>query len=416
MKFRGALIVLLSTAASSAVAQSGPELEQLRLLLEQQQRLLEEQRRELDLQRETLARQQREIELLKTRPDASPPPVLAQQPIPAERQAVMRAGQAPRPEGPVGVPPSPEPQQIAVLEEIGGGVLTPRGRITLEPSIEYAHSSTDRFIFRGIEVLPSFLIGVIDVTEADRDAVFATMTGRVGVTDRLELEARVPYVYRDDRLRTTTTQAGGELTSEREIDSSGLGDVELAAHYQLNRGLAEWPTVVANLRVKADTGEGPFDVGRDALGLETEPATGSGFWAVEPSVTTIYSTDPAVFFANFGYLYNIGRDVDTAVAGNRIGHVDPGDALRVSFGMGLGLNERTSFSIGYEHSYIFETTTEVNGVDADSRDLQVGSFLVGFSHRLSDSVGVNLNLAVGATEDAPDARVTLRVPISFDAF
>jgi hypothetical protein len=157
-------------------------------------------------------------------------------------------------------------------------------------------------------------------------------------------------------------------------------------------------------------------VDRDALGLETELPTGSGFWAVEPSVTTIYSTDPAVFFANFGYLSNVGRDVDEQVAGNRIGHVDPGDAFRVSFGMGLGLNESTSYSNGYEHSYILETRTEVNGVDVDSNDLQVGSFLVGFSHRVSDSVGVNLNLAVGATEDAPDARVTLRIPVSFDAF
>ncbi len=310
----------------------------------------------------------------------------------------------------------PRPPQIAVLEDVGGGVLSPRGRLTLEPSVEYSHSSTDRFIFRGIEVLPSFLIGVIDVTEADRDAVFATMTGRLGVTNRLEIEARVPYVYRDDRLRTTTTQAGGEFVSERQIEAFGLGDVEMAAHYQLNRGLADWPIMVANLRVKSDTGEGPFDVGRDVLGLETELPTGSGFWAVEPSVTAIYSTDPAVFFANFGYLYNIGRDVETSVIGNRIGHVDPGDAFRLSFGMGLGLNERTSFSLGYEHSYILETSTEVNGVDVDSSELQVGSFLMGFSHRLSDRVGVNLNLAVGATEDAPDVRVTLRVPVTFNAF
>jgi hypothetical protein len=236
------------------------------------------------------------------------------------------------------------------------------------------------------------------------------------VTDRLELEARAPYVFRDDRLRTTTAQAGGEFTSERRIEAFDIGDLEAAAHYQINRGRDDWPIFVANLRVKSDTGEGPSDVERDILGLETELPTGSGFWAVEPSVTAIYSTDPAVFFANFGYLFNLGRDVDTVIAGNRIGHVDPGDAIRVSFGMGLGLNERTSFSLGYEHSYILQTTTEVNGVDVDSRDLQVGSFLLGFSHRLSDRVGVNLNLAVGATEDAPDVRVTLRVPVSFDLF
>jgi hypothetical protein len=413
MRLRDALVVLFSVAASPAFAQGGAEFERLRLLFERQQSLLDEQRRELDSQRETLARQQREIELLKAGAQSAPPS------RPVEPQPEMRASQAPRPAGPVGVPPpaeEPRPPEIAVLDEAGGGVLTPRGRLTLEPSVEYAHSSTDRFIFRGVEVLPSFLIGVIDVTEADRDAVFATMTGRFGATDRLELEARVPYVYRDDRLRTTTAQAGGDFISERQIEGFGLGDVEAAAHYQFNRGLAEWPIFVGNLRVKSDTGEGPFDVGHDVLGLETELPTGSGFWGVEPSLTAIYSTDPAVFFANFGYLWNVGRDVDTSIAGNRIGHVDPGDAVRVSFGMGIGLNERTSFSVGYEHSYIMETSTELNGVDVDSKDLQVGSFLVGFSHRLNDRVGLNLNLAIGATEDAPDVRVTLRVPVSFEVF
>src|SRR3546814_3241619 len=60
---------------------------------------------------------------------------------------------------------------------------------------------------------------------------------------------------------------------------------ELALHYQINSGLDDWPIFIGNLRYKSPSGEGPFDVDRDANGLESELATGSGFHGIEPSVT-----------------------------------------------------------------------------------------------------------------------------------
>src|SRR3546814_11457716 len=86
----------------------------------------------------------------------------------------------------------------------------------------------------------------------------------------------------------------------QEVDGDGIGDVELALHYQINSGLDDWPIFIGNLRYKSPSGEGPFDVDRDANGLESELATGSGFHGIEPSVTILSPNDPAVFFANFG--------------------------------------------------------------------------------------------------------------------
>src|SRR3546814_10184716 len=118
---------------------------------------------------------------------------------------------------------------------------------------------------------------------------------------------------------------------------------------------------------------GPFDVDRDANGLESWLATGSGFPGSEPSVTILYPNDPAVFFANFGYFFHLPEDVDKTFNDQTIGEVDPGDAFRLSFGMAYSINERSSFTLGYKHDFIDETETEVNGVDLTAPSLSVRS-------------------------------------------
>src|SRR5690606_22869422 len=176
------------------------------------------------------------------------------------------------------------------------------------------------------------------------------------------------------------------------------------------------PYFVGNLRVKTDTGEGPFDVDVDEFGIAQELATGSGFWGIQPSITAIFPSDPAVFFANLGYTWNIKRDIDKTIAGVEIGEVDPGDSINTTFGMGISLNERTSFSFGFEYDYVLKTTQERNGVEVESEELKNGSLLLGWSYQLSDNVGLNLNTGFGVTEDATDFRTTLRVPIRFNLY
>src|SRR3546814_2612828 len=137
--------------------------------------------------------------------------------------------------------------------------------------------------------------------------------------------------------------------------------------------LDDWPIFIGNLRYKSPSGEGPFDVDRDANGLESELATGSGFHGIEPSVTILYPNDPAVFFANFGYFFHLPEDVDKTFNDQTIGKVDPGDAFRMSFGMAYSINERSSLTLGYKHDFIAETEPKVNGVDFIAPSLSVGS-------------------------------------------
>lgn len=313
---------------------------------------------------------------------------------------------------PVGQAPEARRPEVAVLPE-AGGVLTPRGQLVFEPQLEYSHSSTQRFFFSGVQIVDAVLIGAIEAEDARRDSFTTALAARYGITDRFEADVRVPFVYRDDIENDPLDPDSG---LERELTGKGLGDIEVGLHYQLNDGAGGSPYYIANLRGKLTTGEGPFDVDFDADGRQRELPTGSGFYSLEPSITVLYPTDPVVLFGNIGYAFNLPDDVDKTIGGDLFGEVDPGDSIAVSFGMGFGLSPQTSFSLGYEHNYVLPTDTEVNGATAESDELQVGSFLVGFNYRNSERVSTAVNLAIGATEDAPDVRIGLRTAIAFDLF
>ncbi len=308
---------------------------------------------------------------------------------------------------------APEVQAIAEL----GGVLTPRGSLILEPLFEYSNSQVNRATFQGVEIASVALIGVFEIEDADRDITAASLTGRYGITNRLELELKLPYISRDDNFTATVPQVETAeeqpFTTQKSLQGAGLGDVEVALHYQLNRGQNGWPFLVGNLRYKADTGDGPFDVERDAAGNETELATGSGFEAIEPSLTVLYPSAPGMFFANVGYLFALHQSVDKIFGDQSVGNFASGDTVRVNFGMAYAMNDRASYTLGFKQDFIKKSEVNINDVKITSSDLKVGSFLLGFALQPSSKVSVNLNLEFGVTADAPDVRVTLRLPYSF---
>lgn len=316
---------------------------------------------------------------------------------------------------------APEPTEQAELGSVFDerGVLTPNGTLILEPSLQYVHSSATQVAIEGYTVLPAVLVGLINVSEIQRDTLTAAVAARYGLTSRLELEARVPYVYKEESLRRRETNTGEAADTIRDSDGSGLGDVELALHYQLNSGRGGAPYYVANLRLKSRTGTSPFEVERrrltNAAGQPTreevllEQPTGSGFWAVQPSLTVIYPSEPAVLYGNFSYLWNQERDL-----GEEFGEIDPGDVVGVSFGLGFAVNEYTSFSLGYDHSVVLETERENDtGLEPTFDRFHVGTFLLGMSHRLGPATSINLGLGIGVTEQAPDLQFTVKFPIRF---
>lgn len=302
------------------------------------------------------------------------------------------------------------------------GLLTPRGHFGIEPSVQYSYSSSNRVALVGYTIIPAILIGLIDVREVKRNTFTGTLTTRYGVTNRFELEARVPYVYRSDTgVGRAFLQGAASDTTVFDSSGHGIGDVEATARYQFNDGGAENPYFIGSLRFKSRTGKDPFEVetsravlGFQNDGIQTSLPTGSGFYALQPALTVLYPSDPAVFFGTVSYLHSFRRSHvvrNTDTGPEDLGSVRPGGIVGFNFGMGLALNDRSSFSIGYDHASVGKT--KVGGqVAADSVRVQLGTLLLGYSLRLSSQRTLSLSLGAGLTRDTPDLTLTLRVPMS----
>jgi len=299
------------------------------------------------------------------------------------------------------------------------GIVTQPGRFTIEPSFSHALSNSTAVAVEGYTVIPALLIGLINISEIQRDIFVGAISLKYGFTSKLEAAVRVPYLSINEDLREREVFKGTPVDILRESSGEGLGDIELSTRYQLTDGLGGWPYIIGAMRVKAPTGEGPYDVERRIIedddgipiGVELgDRPTGSGFWAFEPGLSFIYPTDPAVLFGNLSYVWTLKEEQGFENGGT----VDPGDIVRFGFGMGFAFNERTSFSLGYDHSIIRKTTFERNNdlFAANFDRIQIGSLSFGLSQRLTRSTSLSLTVSVGVTENAPNSEITLKLPIS----
>lgn len=348
---------------------------------------------------------------------------------------------------------------ISVLAD-RGGVLTPRGTLVVNTGFDYTHTSVSRFFFDGVELAEAVLVGDFQFDDIDRNTISESVGLQYGLTRRLAMSVGATAMARSDR-QVNTALATGDPARVLENEGHGFGDIDFGFQYQINRPSSGWPYYVANLRFKSDTGKGPFDVRRDLqTGLEKELPTGSGFWSMEPSITVIWPSDPAVLYANIGYRWNMARDInkvvkdefkDASIPGPspiirtrrtilEVKNVDPGDSVSASMGMGFGLNDQISLSLGYSHSWVMRTEStqtlskyligglvflpgspvnpaELEGTPVTSRPksamAQVGSLQIGTSVNVNQRYGFNVNLSVGVTSDAPDVTVGIRVPFTY---
>jgi hypothetical protein len=312
--------------------------------------------------------------------------------------------------------------QVAEIASIATdrGIVTRPGKFVIEPAISYAHSNSTVVAIEGYTVIPALLVGLINISEVQRDIFVGALTFKYGITSRLETSIRVPYLSINEDLRERQAFQGTPVDSVTESSGEGLGDVEASIRYQFNDGLGGWPYIIGTLRVKSRTGDGPYDVGRRTLldnagnpiGVAfTERPTGSGFWAFEPGLSFIYPSDPAVLFGNLSYAWIQEEDEGFANGGT----INPGNVVRFGFGMGFAFNDRTSFSVGYDHSVIPKTDIEFdNDLTAAAFDrIQVGSLAIGLSQRLSPDQSVSLSVSLGVTEQAPSTEITVKMPFAF---
>ena len=442
----------VATLSNHGTPPSHTELSQLKDELAQQRALVNRLLLEVQAQREQLQRlgtatdgmllsQQRGMggSMSGQAPVAEPPvlpPAVTGVPAPLPPQ--------PRPDQP-GVPaPAPvqpaapaqaqnnsrqQPNRPPEVAPIGDqpGVLTAPGTYVLEPSMQYGYSSSNRVALVGYTVIPALLIGLVDVREIKRNTFTTAITGRTGLSNRMEVEVKVPYVYRSDATVSREIFTGTAVERVFDTTGKGMGDVEVAGRYQLNNGGADKGYYIAGLRYKSRTGRDPFEVVTDCerrcigenvtgTGLPLDLPTGSGFHSLQATLTWLYPSDPAVFFGNLSYVHNFKRDDVTRLVRNGerepLGSLQPGAVLGFNFGMGLALNDKASLSLGYDHSTIGRMRQ--NGATSiGSVRTQLGTLLLGYSYRLSAKRSLNIAVGAGVTRDTPDVTLTLRLPMTF---
>lgn len=332
------------------------------------------------------------------------------QPAPEDRPTESQ-----QPAGPVGVAPQSPKEvlpswMVRTFDLPGAGVLTPKGTLIVEPYLQFAHLSSNRVTLTGFTIVPAITIGLINIQGVSRDIYTAALVGRYGLTNRLEVEVRVPGLYREDSITGRPISTPSQNDTVSTFNGWGLGDVEATGRFQINQGGPDKPYFIGFTRFKSISGTGPFEVPTDPLTrVQTELPTGSGFYIFQPGLTMLYPSDPVVLFSSVSFIYNIPRDV-----GGGVGTVDPGSGGNANLGIGVSLNEKLSLTLGYDHTIFSKPTSASNLLLTTAPQVtHIGVLLLGGSYRWSERSFVNFVVGVGATREAPDLQVTLRVPTAW---
>lgn len=368
------------------------------------------------------------------RPASQEPVVVAQQPDPQPRGELQEGdavGQAQAPaaqSAPITGPPAEEQQarralQTALPLSTTGGVLTPKGQIQVSPTLGYDYTSQNQLGVNGFQIIPGITFGNIFVNRVEQSVLTAGATIRVGVTDRLELNARIPYVY-NSTSTTSLIPVGASATQlSTSASNTNIGDIQFGASYQINAGLEGWPIFIANATFKTVTGTSPYEVpiytindpdGQFLRGIARKAPTGTGFYSIAPSLTVIYPTAPGTLFANLLYTNTLSRRVSlrSTDGGPSIPlDLTPGQSVGLTVGVGFALNDRASLSLSYQQQYVF--SSQQNGRDIRGSSYSFGSFNFGVGYELSERTRINANVGIGVGPNTPAARLLIEVPYRF---
>jgi hypothetical protein len=300
-----------------------------------------------------------------------------------------------------------------------GGALLPSWRFVVEPSFEYDHFSSQVVSISGFTIFEAILIGRVSVDKVKRDIFIPAMTFRLGMKSS-EINVRIPYMFRRDKLIAPRSGAGTAELVEKNFSDNDLGDIEAYFYHQLIRE-GQWrrwvPDVIVRLGGKFPTGKDPYGLERQFFPefgtiMATEFPTGTGHWGLSIGSTFIKSIDPAVVFFNWSYFINFERDVGvTGSPPADFGTIDLGNAFEYNIGLVLALQERLSMNFSYNQRTANRTTR--NGVPLTDTGYNAISFKIGATYVISPIYTLDFVVGLGLSDDAPDVSVLARFPISY---
>jgi uncharacterized coiled-coil protein SlyX len=289
-----------------------------------------------------------------------------------------------------------------------GGVLLPAGKLQIEPGIDYTSISSDNVNISGFSIFNAIVIGTIRVDDVSRDILTGALSLRYGLHNRVQMDARIPFVYRNDS-ETTGIGTGDAMT--RSTKGYGLGDISVTASYQPFVARGWRPATILRLQGEFATGKSAFEIPRmpaeegSPEQILTRAPTGSGFYTLSPGVNFVWPTDPVVLFAGGSFNYSLKR----RFAG--FGLVEPGSGFEYYAGINLSINELVSLNFSVLNKHRFNT--KLNGVTLPGSSSNDARLTLGASIGLTDRISLVLSSSNGLTDESPDFTFSARLPIAF---
>jgi hypothetical protein len=299
-------------------------------------------------------------------------------------------------------------------------------RLTIENGLTYSRYDRKEITLNGFLALDAIFLGNISIDRVASDSLTYDFVTRYGVSPRLTLNLDVPYL-----ARRTVYQKGGAGGSaaaigEESTHGTGIGDVNFAANYKLFGETGRRPDTLLTLGVTAPTGRAPYGIDWTTLGhaddqylqfaVPQRQPTGNGVWQGSLGLTAVKTIDPAIVFANLGYIHSLARgfgDIDTDPQTRTPGRVKLGDAYYFGAGVAFAFNERASLSLSFSDRIngkaslqpLGQRSTKVIGSDANAATLNLG-----VTYALDPHTTLVTQLGVGLTADAPDFTLTFKIP------
>ncbi|MHB1059575.1 MAG: transporter [Rhodanobacter sp.] len=437
-----ALALLLGSATATAqdtAGQNAPsEQDQadVKALMEQLQTLkssyAQEVRRlrELDVQVQALQARltgKAATTILPTTQAEVPPQVAAQEPAPTapsggnegSRAGTLAESQKAQQEG------TTRSMQDALLQE---HAVFDR-KLTLESSLSYNRYDRKQLTLNGFLALDAIFLGNIAIQNVESDSLTYNLAARYGVSPRLTLNLDVPYLGRNTVYQKGGAGGSAAAIAEEETRGAGIGDISLSANYKLLTETAGRPDTVLTFGVTAPTGRAPYGIDWNVLergddqyirfAVPDKQPTGNGVWQGNIGISAIKTMDPAIVFANLGYIHSFPRsfgDIDTDPQTRNPGDVKLGNSYYVGAGVAFAFNERTSLSLSFSDKLSAKASLRYKGAPwtkVIGSDANAATFNMGVTYAMSQHTTLVTLLGVGLTPDAPDYSLTFKIPYMF---
>lgn len=298
-------------------------------------------------------------------------------------------------------------------------------KLTIDQGLSYTYYDRRQLSLTGFLALDAIFLGNINLDQTKASQYQYDVDVRYGLTDRISIDADVPYMYRNSNFISGGAGGASSTLTDTSVDSSNIGDVNFGIYYQVFKETNEWPDIVASFRVKSDTGTSPFgiklvspDANNNNLITPTRLPTGTGIWNFTAGVSVLKTYDPVVLFGSLSYTYNVAKsfaDISSVQGQTEPAKVKLGDIFQIGAGAAIALSDKTSASLSFTTAVEPETKIDsgsgyqkVSGSQTNASTMNFG-----LNQVINKHLTINGSVSIGLTPDAPNFVVGVRFPYTF---